>query len=101
MPQSQRVHALAVFVLKCCMNLSSSMCATCLAHLILLDLIYFMSLREEHNLWSSSLYHSPQHSVKTSHSVQMAFLSTLLTYTLSLCSTLWARNKLHVHMKNK
>ena len=71
-----------------CTPLSSSIRATCPAHLILLDFITRTILGEEYRSLSSSLcnfLHSP---VTSSLLVPNILLNTLFSNTLSLCSSL-------------
>src|SRR5215469_10671914 len=71
-----------------CTPLSSPICATCSAHLILLDLTTCTILGEEYRSFSSSLrnfLHSP---VTSSLLGPNTLLNTLFSNTLSLCSSL-------------
>ena len=75
--------------------------ATCPAHLILLDLITWTILGEEHRPLSSSLcsfLHSP---VTSSLSGPNILLNTLFSNTLSLRSPLMSATKFHTHTKQQ
>ena len=61
-------------------------CATCPAHLILLDLI--TQIFGEYRSQSVSLCHLPHSPIISSHIRPSIFLSTLFPNTLSLCSSL-------------
>jgi hypothetical protein len=68
--------------------------ASCLTHLILLDLIYLRISAEEYKIWSSSLCTFLHSRVTSSPYGPNILLKTLFSNILSLCSSLNVRDQI-------